>query len=63
MHTNIGVAPIQFYEFLIVECCNFFKYAFSPITHRILHLHNRNTKIFAFDIFGIKCCLHPYMTC
>ena len=24
-------------------------------------LHNRRPKIFAFHIFGLKCCLHPYV--
>ena len=41
----------------------FFKCAFSVITHKILNLHNKIQQIFAFYIFGIKCCLHPYMPC
>ena len=37
----------------------FFKYAFSSITPKILNSHNKRLKIFAFHIFGLKCCLHP----
>ena len=63
MHTNIGVA---LNTNLLVPCCRvlyFFKYAFSSITLRILNLHNKSTKIFAYDVFGLKHCLHPYMSC
>ena len=28
---------------------------------KILNRHDNNTSIFAFYIFGIKCCLHPYI--
>ena len=60
MHTKIGLAPkTQFYEFLVIECCIFCICIF--ITLRILNLHNRNPKIFASHIFGLKCCFHPYM--
>ena len=51
MHTNIGVVLYFFHD------------AFSSITLRILNLYNKSQKILAFDIFGLKCCLHPYMPC
>ena len=25
--------------------------------------YNKNPNIFAFDMFGLKCCLHPYISC
>ena len=54
MHTNIGVAlnPI-----LWVLCCKvmyFFKDAFSSIHLRILNLHNKSPKIFAYPYIWFK---------
>ena len=43
------------------ESERFFKYAFSLLTFRILNLYDKSPKIFAFHIFGIKCCLQPSM--
>ena len=33
----------------------------SLITLKILNLHHKRTKLFTFQIFGIKCCFYPYM--
>ena len=47
------------YEFL--NCFRglyYFKYEFSYIIFKILTLYNDDSKIFAFNISGLKCCLH-----
>ena len=41
----------------------FVKYVFSAITLRLLNLHDKSPKIFASDIIGLQCCLHPYIPC
>ena len=65
MHTNIGVALKP--NFISSSCrvLNFLKYAFSSITLKILNLLNLNKslKIFAFNMFSLKYCLHPDITC
>ena len=38
----------------------FFRYAFCSII-KILNLNIKSPKIFAFHIFGMKCCFHPWM--
>ena len=35
------------------------KDAFSYNVMKIKNHHNKNPDIFAFHIFGLKCCLHP----
>ena len=54
-----GITKKQFYEVFLV--LYLFKICNSAITFKILNPHNRRPKIFAFDIFGLKCCLHLYM--
>ena len=41
----------------------FLKYECYSITLKILNLHNKSLKIFAFNMFSLKCCLYPYITC
>ena len=63
MHTNIGFAlKPNFMSFSCKEL-HLFKYAFSAITLKVLNLSNKNPKIFAFDIFGLKYCFHPHKPC
>ena len=67
MYTNNGPTPkpdiiIIIIIIIIILCCRvlyFFKNALFSFTLRMLNLHNRSQKIFAFHIFGLKCCLHP----
>ena len=47
MHTNIGVA---------------LKTNHSS-TLRMITFHNKSANTFAFYIFSLKFCLHPYMLC
>ena len=63
MHTKIGVALKPNFMNSLLYSALIFKYAFSVVTLRILNLHNKSPKIFAFDIFGLKRCTHPYMPC
>ena len=60
MHTDVGVAL----KYNFVLCCiSLIKYTFSPITLLLLNLYNRIPKIFAFDIFGLKCGFYPCLLC
>ena len=50
-----------FYEFLVLICYISFNMHLLSITLNILNLHIKVPKIFVFHIFGLKCCLHPYI--
>ena len=66
MHTNIGVALkpnlMSFLLYSDLGGCISLNIHIS-ITLRILNLHNKSPKIFAFDMFSLNCCLHPYIQC
>ena len=62
MHTYIGVSLKPNF---MIPCCRelyFLIYAFSSITLKISN-QNRRPIIFAFHLFGLKCCLHPNILC
>ena len=64
MHTNIESSQKK--TILRALSCRelyFFKDAFSLITLKTLNLHNKSPNTFALYIFGLKCCLHPYIHC
>ena len=61
MHSNIGVALKPNFVSSCSRVLYFLKYAFLLITIIIYNLNNKSMKIFAFDIFCLKCCLHTYI--
>ena len=63
MHNNIGVVLKP--NFMSPSCRElyFLNYAFFSITLKISNLQNKRPKIFAFNIFSLKCCFHPYIQC
>ena len=57
MHTNTTLAlKPNFVSSLLY----FFKYAYSI---KINNLHNKDSKIFTCNIFGLKCCFHHFIKC
>ena len=50
-------------KFLIVLCCTTLNMHFSQSVLKFKNLHHKDPRRFAFHIFGLKNCLHPYMPC
>ena len=56
------ITKTQYYELFLVESCISLNMHFSSITQKFSNPHNKSPNIFAWYIFGLKCCLHPLDT-
>ena len=48
-HTKVALKPNE-YEFFVLECLYYFRYAFSSTNFEILNIHNEDSKNVAFHI-------------
>ena len=62
-HTNIGLTLKPMFMSFFLKSAVFLFICISSITLKIQNRHVISPKIFAIDMFGLKCCLHSCMPC